>query len=25
VVCRYPAGTKPTDPTLLQDLANALE
>ena len=25
VVSRYPAGTKPTDPTLLQDLANALE
>ena len=25
VVCRYPAGTKPTDPTLLQDLANVLE
>ena len=25
VVCRYPAGTKPTDPTLLQDLANALQ
>jgi glutathione peroxidase len=24
VVCRYPAGTKPTDPTLLQDLANVL-
>ena len=25
VVCRYPAGTKPTDPTLLQDIANVLE
>jgi len=25
VVCRYPAGTKPTDPTFLQDLADALE
>jgi glutathione peroxidase len=25
VVCRYPAGTKPTDPTLLQDLANVLQ
>jgi glutathione peroxidase len=25
VVCRYPAGTKPTDPALLQDLANVLE
>lgn len=25
VLSRYPAGTKPTDPTLLQDLANALE
>ncbi len=25
VVSRYPAGTKPTDATLLQDLANALE
>ena len=25
VLCRYPAGTKPTDPSLLQDLANALE
>ena len=25
VDCRYPAGTKPTDPTLLQDLANVLE
>ena len=25
VICRYPAGTKPTDPTLLQDLADALE
>jgi glutathione peroxidase len=25
VVGRYPAGTKPSDPTLLQDLANALE
>lgn len=24
VVCRYPAGTKPTDPTLLLDLANVL-
>jgi glutathione peroxidase len=24
VNCRYPAGTKPTDPTLLQDLANVL-
>ena len=24
VNCRYPAGTKPTDPGLLQDLANAL-
>ncbi|HEY2677456.1 MAG TPA: glutathione peroxidase [Steroidobacteraceae bacterium] len=24
VSCRYPAGTKPTDPTLLQDLANVL-
>ena len=25
VVCRYPAGTKPTDPTLLQDLADVLD
>jgi glutathione peroxidase len=25
VTCRYPAGTKPTDPTLLQDLADVLE
>jgi glutathione peroxidase len=25
VACRYPAATKPTDPTLLQDLANVLE
>ena len=25
VVCRYPAGTKPTDPSLLADLANVLE
>jgi glutathione peroxidase len=25
VVCRYPAGTKPTDATLLQDIANVLE
>ena len=25
VVGRYPAGTKPTDPTLLQDIANVLE
>ena len=25
VVCRYPAGTKPTDPTLLQDLANVFQ
>ena len=25
VVSRYPAGTKPTDPSLLQDLANVLE
>jgi glutathione peroxidase len=24
VKCRYPAGTKPTDPGLLQDLANVL-
>lgn len=24
VNCRYPAGTKPTDPTLLQDLADIL-
>ena len=24
VVCRYPAGAKPTDPTFLQDLANVL-
>jgi glutathione peroxidase len=24
VSCRYPAGTKPTDPNLLQDLANVL-
>jgi glutathione peroxidase len=24
VNCRYPAGTKPTDPTFLQDLANIL-
>lgn len=24
VSCRYPAGTKPTDPDLLQDLANVL-
>jgi hypothetical protein len=24
VNCRYPAGTKPTDPGLLQDLANVL-
>ena len=24
VSCRYPSGTKPTDPTLLQDLANVL-
>jgi glutathione peroxidase len=25
VVCRYPAGTKPTDPAMLQDIANVLE
>lgn len=25
VLSRYPAGTKPTDPSLLQELANALE
>jgi glutathione peroxidase len=25
VLSRYPSGTKPTDPTLLQDIANALE
>jgi glutathione peroxidase len=25
VVCRYPAGTKPTDSALLQDIANVLE
>ena len=25
VVGRYPAGTKPTDPTLLQDIANVLQ
>lgn len=25
VACRYPAGTKPTDPTLLQDVANVLQ
>jgi glutathione peroxidase len=25
VASRYPAGTKPTDPTLLQDIANVLE
>jgi glutathione peroxidase len=25
VVCRYPSGTKPTDPTFLQDLADVLE
>jgi glutathione peroxidase len=25
VVCRYPAGAKPTDPNLLQDLANVLQ
>jgi glutathione peroxidase len=25
VACRYPAGTKPTDPTFLQDLADVLE
>jgi len=25
VLSRYPAGTKPTDPALLQELANALE
>jgi glutathione peroxidase len=25
VICRYPAGTKPTDPALLQDIANVLE
>ena len=25
VACRYPAATKPTDPNLLQDLANVLE
>ena len=25
VVCRYPAGTKPTEPGLLQDIANVLE
>jgi glutathione peroxidase len=25
VACRYPAATKPTDPSLLQDLANVLE
>jgi glutathione peroxidase len=25
VASRYPAGTKPTDPTFLQDLANVLE
>jgi glutathione peroxidase len=24
VACRYPSGTKPTDPTFLQDLANVL-
>jgi glutathione peroxidase len=24
VACRYPSGTKPTDPTFLQDLANLL-
>jgi glutathione peroxidase len=24
VICRYPAGTKPTDPTFLQDLADVL-
>jgi glutathione peroxidase len=24
VVCRYPSGAKPTDPTFLQDLANVL-
>jgi glutathione peroxidase len=24
VACRYPSGTKPTDPTFLQDLANIL-
>jgi glutathione peroxidase len=24
VVCRYPSGTKPTDPTFLQDLADVL-
>ena len=24
VSCRYPAGTKPTDPTFLQDLADIL-
>jgi glutathione peroxidase len=24
VICRYPAGTPPTDPTFLQDLANVL-
>ncbi|HEX3912095.1 MAG TPA: glutathione peroxidase [Steroidobacteraceae bacterium] len=24
VICRYPAGTKPTDPSLLQDLADVL-
>jgi glutathione peroxidase len=25
VACRYPAGTEPTDPTFLQDLANVVE
>jgi glutathione peroxidase len=25
VACRYPSGTKPTDPTFLQDLADVLE
>jgi len=24
VICRYPSGTKPTDPTFLQDLADVL-
>lgn len=25
VICRYPSGTKPTDPTFLQDLADVME
>ena len=25
LICRYPSGTKPTDPTFLQDLADVLE